>query len=390
VRPDDNETVTQQDQENQLSRKLGVPSFGYSTKQLPDVGPVQIFEVRIRAGNHQAYAGAGEPFATMIQAQRGIKRSFVLAGSIALVLAVLASYLVGARVSAPLRRLAALARRVDAGDLEPRMEVRATHSVEIRVLTDALNHMLDRLADSFSAQRSFVADASHELRTPLTVMRGELELLAMTKHPSDEELRDFQRRVQAEIARVSRLVDDLLLLAQAERTDFLRVSPIELAQFIPELWDSVKLTADRDFQLGTVPDAVLLADPDRLAQAIRNLARNAIEHTSDGDGLVRLEVELGPSPSVTFRVLDDGPGIPPAERERIFERFHRSDPGRTRSAGGAGLGLAIVHAIAEAHNGTVGATESRNRGAQVELKLPTVVSVDDRTAVPSSQHALDR
>ena len=122
------------------------------------------------------------------------------------------------------------------------------------------------------------------------------------------------------------------------------------------------------------------ADPDRLAQAMRNLARNAIEHTAEESGLVRLEVERLAPDKIRFAVIDDGPGIPAAERERIFERFHRTDPARTRSAGGAGLGLAIVRAIAEAHGGQVRARDARDgRGARVELCYP-VPPLDPRPA----------
>ena len=122
------------------------------------------------------------------------------------------------------------------------------------------------------------------------------------------------------------------------------------------------------------------ADPDRLAQALRNLARNAIEHTTEPDGLVRLEVErIGPD-RVRFVVIDDGPGIPPSERDRVFERFHRTDASRNRLAGGAGLGLAIVRAIAEAHHGTVRAGAGSNGGARIEMDLPGV------TAPAAAQH----
>jgi signal transduction histidine kinase len=149
------------------------------------------------------------------------------------------------------------------------------------------------------------------------------------------------------------------------------VEPIDLQSFVTDLWDGVSLTAERRFELGALPEGALEADPDRLAQALRNLARNSIEHTADRSGLVRLEVaRLGPE-RVRFVVIDDGHGIPPSERERVFERFHRTDPARSRSTGGAGLGLAIVRAIAEAHGGEVHAREPANgRGAVVELVLP--------------------
>jgi signal transduction histidine kinase len=235
--------------------------------------------------------------------------------------------------------------------------------------------MLDRLAQAFSSQREFVADASHELRTPLTVIRGQLEVLAANDAPSAAEVRRVELLVRAEIARINRLVDDLLLLAQAEQTDFLRSQPIELGAFVAELWDGISLTASRDFELGPVPRGSLRADPDRVAQALRNLARNAIEHTAPDAGVVRLEVQQLAGDRIRFAVIDDGPGIPESERERIFERFHRTDQGRARSAGGAGLGLAIVRAIAEAHGGYVRAIAEDGAGARVELVLPGFAAV---------------
>jgi signal transduction histidine kinase len=267
--------------------------------------------------------------------------------------------------------MAAVAARVDAGDLAPRMERPAGRTDEVRVLATAFNHMLERLEHAFESQREFVADASHELRTPLTVIRGQLEVLAVQQEPSAEEIQRVSAVVQAEVSRLNRLVDDLLLLAQAEQTNFLRLQSIELRSFVTDLWDGLSLTANRRFELERVPAGRLHADPDRLAQALRNLGRNAIAHTRDHVGLVRLEVtELAPD-LVRFVVTDDGPGIPRDERERVFERFHRTDAGRARSAGGAGLGLPIVRAIAEAHGGHVNAIEpAAAKGARVELVLP--------------------
>jgi two-component system OmpR family sensor kinase len=353
--PDEGETEAEQQIENVEGAKLLVPHLGYSTAQVPDVGSTRIFEKRADVGNVQIIAGAGEPLTLVERAQHGVARAFVLAGAVVLLLALFASYLAGARVSAPLRRMAQVATRVDAGDLGPRMEISGDRDDEVRVLADAFNRMLDRLSEAFASQRAFVADASHELRTPLTIIRGQLEVLAAQKNPSGAEVNRVERLVLAEITRVSRLVDDLLVLAQAERTDFLRAEEIDVRPFVTDLWDGMSLTADR-----------------RFAQALRNLARNAIEHTDEHDGLVRLDV-TGLAPGrIRFAVLDDGPGIPTGERERVFERFHRTDSGRARSApGGAGLGLAIVRAIAEAHKGTVRVADSQNGyGAAIELVLP--------------------
>jgi two-component system OmpR family sensor kinase len=371
---EESESAGEQQVETAAARRLLVPRVGYSTIEIPDVGKMRIHERAAATGTIPVTVGAGEPLATVSRAQRGVAKSFVLAGGITLALALIASYLAAARVSAPLRRMAAVAARVDAGDLEPRMEVSGRRGDELRVMAEAFNQMLDRLADAFASQREFVADASHELRTPLTVIRGQLEVLAAGQAPSAEEVRRVEQLVRAEIGRINRLVDDLLLLAQAEGTDFLRPETIELDAFVAELWDGISLTASRDFELGPVPRGALRADPDRVAQAVRNLARNAIEHTAPDSGLVRLEVERLAGDRIRFAVIDDGPGIAASERERIFERLHRTDQGRARSAGGAGLGLAIVRAIAEAHGGYARAVDPNGTGARVELVLPGFAS----------------
>jgi signal transduction histidine kinase len=368
--PEEGETLQEQARENDVGRELLAPRIGYSTHPVPDVGAMRISERAVRAGRLTVVAGAGEPLDVVEQAQHGIARAFALAGAVTLAIALLASYLAGARVSAPLRRMAGVATRVDAGELDPRMEITSRKGGEVRVLAEAFNHMLDRLAKAFESQREFVADASHELRTPLTVMRGQLDVLVSQETLTDGEVRRVERLVQAEISRISRLVDDLLVLAAAEQTNFLRPAPIELHRFIAELWDGISLTAERRFELGPVPGGTLSADPDRLAQALRNLARNAIEHTTAEHGLVRMEVaRVGPD-QIRFSVIDNGPGIPVSERQRVFERFHRTDPGRARTAGGTGLGLAIVQAIAQAHDGHVSAADPGNApGARVELQL---------------------
>jgi two-component system, OmpR family, sensor kinase len=370
--PDEGESAAEQQIEDQEGRQLLVPHLGYSTARVPDIGKMRIHERAAVVGSVPIVAGAAEPLAVVDRAQNGVARAFVLAGAVVLLLALVASYLAGARVSAPLRRLAQVAARVDAGDLGPRMEISSTRGGEVRVLADAFNRMLDRLAEAFDSQRAFVADASHELRTPLTIIRGQLEVLATQENPSSAELARVEGLVLAEITRVSRLVDDLLVLTQAERTDFLRAEDIDVRPFVTDIWDGMSLTADRRFELGSVIGGSLHADPDRLAQALRNLARNAIEHTDEHDGLVRLDVTGLEPDSIRFVVLDDGPGIPASEREHVFERFHRTDAGRTRStSGGAGLGLAIVRAIAEAHRGTVRVEDSKNgHGATIELVLP--------------------
>jgi signal transduction histidine kinase len=162
---------------------------------------------------------------------------------------------------------------------------------------------------------------------------------------------------------MGRLTEDLLLLAHADEDAFVRRADVAVAPFASELLEGAAATADRRFVLGRLDDVHLAADPDRLAQALRNLLRNAIEHTETG-GLVRLEARQAAG-VVAFAVDDDGPGIPVGDRARIFDRFHRVDASRSRRDGGAGLGLAIVKAVAEAHGGTVFAGASPEGGARV-------------------------
>ena len=380
--PDQGETVAEQDQENRLAARLLTVGDGYSTLPLPDVGSLRLLKRTVRlagvpARSRRVVIGVGEPLAPVAHAQKGVARAFILAGILALLGALLGAYLTGTRMSRPLRRMAAVAARVDAGDLAPRIH-QDGQGHEIRVLTDAFNHMLDRLTEAFAGQRAFVADASHELRTPLTVIRGQLEVLADQANPSGDEVRRVERLLQAEVVRISRLVDDLLLLAKTEQAEFLRVELIELPVFVEELWDASSLLAERRFQLDPVPAGTLLADPDRLAQALRNLLANAIEHTTPEGGLVLMRVRRAGNDRIRFVVEDDGPGIPPDQREGVFDRFHRTDLARDRASGGTGLGLAIVDGIVKAHGGTVKASESPAGGARIELELPRFKAADQR------------
>jgi two-component system, OmpR family, sensor kinase len=381
ARADNGETVAEQVRENRLAAQLSAVRYGYSTLDLPDVGQLRLLEraVAIRGGP-RVTVGAGEPLALVEHAQRSVARAFVLAALLALIGALLAAYLVGTRISLPLRRMAAVAARVDAGDLHPRIHGVWSEAAELRVLADSFNHMLDRLTDAFAGQRAFVADASHELRTPLTVIRGQLEVLAAQSSPPEREVRRVEALVLAEVARITRLVDDLLLLARAEQTEFLRVSEIELGDYVHSLWDGMTLTATRRFELAAVPDGTLRADSDRLAQALRNLIANAVAHTRDPDGLVRMSIRPLADGRIEFAIEDDGPGIPPDQRERVFDRFHRTDAARDRASGGTGLGLAIVRAIAEAHGGRVAASASAEGGARVVLELPQFASAPSRDA----------
>ncbi len=183
ARPDSGETPAEQAQENRLSQQLLTAPEGYATLALPDVGNLRLLKRIVHVPGEPVTIGVGEPLASVTHAQTGVARAFILAGVLALIGALLGGYLIGTRVTRTLRRMAAVAARVDAGDLHPRIHDPSGQGAEVRVLAEAFNHMLDRLTHAFASQRAFVADASHELRTPLTVIRGQLEVLAARRAP---------------------------------------------------------------------------------------------------------------------------------------------------------------------------------------------------------------
>jgi signal transduction histidine kinase len=300
----------------------------------------------------------------------------------------LAAFVVASRVSRPLRRMARIAADVDAGELTHRIGQSGPHD-EVRALAEAFDRMLDRLQDAFARQRSFASDASHELRTPLTIVRGQLEVLAGQPDVTREDVRRVERVVSAEVQRMQRLIDDLLLLARTDEGPLHDVRRIDVHQFLTEVFDRLSATGDRRFALDDVPVGTVPGDADRLEQVIGNLVRNAVQHTEPG-GLVRLSGAVA-GDRLLIRVDDDGPGIPEHQADRVFDRFYRTDSARTRAAGGTGLGLSISRAIAEAHGGRVFAERSPEGGARVGFELPgfapakptaprSDAGVDDRAA----------
>jgi signal transduction histidine kinase len=367
--PDSDDTPSQTRHEAVLARALLRRPPGLWTLIAPDVGPLRLYVAQVRAGDGAvARIGVGEPLASVDDALDGITRGFAVGGTLTLAAALLAALLLAAGFTRPLRRMARIAAQVDAGDLSPRIDYAGSGS-EMRILADAFDHMLDRLEHAFARQLGFVSDASHELRTPLTAIRGQLEVLARSDSPSPTEVRRVQRLVATEVDRMTRLTEDLLALARTDEARLVAREPIELRRFLVELCASAEPTAERTLRVEAETDGILRADRDRIAQALRNLLRNATEHTAPGGSVVLGAREVA-GQRVQIWVDDDGPGIDPAERERVFDRFHRADAARTRNHGGAGLGLAIVRAIVEAHGGRVWAEQAPAGGARVVIELP--------------------
>jgi two-component system OmpR family sensor kinase len=265
------------------------------------------------------------------------------------------------RLLGPLTTLRQTAREISATDLSRRIPTRGND--DITALTHTINDMLDRLEAGYEAQRNFLDDAGHELKTPLTVVRGHLELLAQGNPEEVAETRDL---LLDEVDRMSRLVEDLLLLAKARRPDFLSPRQVDLDRLTHTLLAKARALGDRDWQLDGTGQAQLVVDEQRITQAVLQLADNAAKHTDPGD-----VVAIGSSYDgvrVRVWVRDSGDGVPPEDRRQVFERFGRSTvrPGDE----GFGLGLSIVQAIAVAHGGTVTVTKAPDGGARFELELP--------------------
>jgi len=278
-----------------------------------------------------------------------------------LLMASLLAWVIAGRVLAPVKTLTDMARSITETDLTRRIPVEGND--QIAELTETFNAMLDRLEAAFVTQRSFMDDAGHELRTPITIIRGHLELLG----EDPDERNEVVAIVTDELDRMSRQVDDMLLLAKAERPGFLEREPIDLGTVTDEWLAKVRTLAERNWRLDARASGMVMADRQRLTQAVMNLAENAARHTGP-DGTITLASQIRDG-EAHIVVQDDGPGIPPEDQERIFERFARgvSGPGRSQSSG---LGLAIVRAIAEGHGGRVELVSEPGGGATFTVVIP--------------------
>jgi two-component system OmpR family sensor kinase len=278
-----------------------------------------------------------------------------------LVLASMLAWVIAGRVLQPLRLLRDTARNISESDLTRRIPVEGDD--ELADLARTFNEMLDRLEEAFASQKSFISDAGHELRTPITIIRGHLDVMG----DDPEERRETLDLVRDELDRMSRLVNDLLLLAKASRPDFLQPETVDLDDLTRELFAKASALAPRDWRLATVGAGRIVADRQRITQAVMNLSQNAVTHTLNGDA-VELGSELR-NGRVRLWVKDTGPGVPEHEQARIFERFVRLD--RAPAGEGAGLGLAITRAVAEAHGGRVELDSRPGAGARFTVIIPT-------------------
>ncbi len=288
----------------------------------------------------------------------------LIAGSLALVLALLLAYF----LLRPVQQLTEAAADMANGDLSRRVQVKGGH--ELAVLEEAFNHLAASLQEAEARRSALTADIAHELRTPLSVQRVNLEAMLDGVYPLDNENLE---KVLAQNTLLARLVQDLRTLTLADAGELrLEKTRVQLFDLVERLRERFQPQADRKgvriFSITPENPLYVQADPQRLEQILSNLLDNALRHTPR-DGTIRLTVSHEKNHSV-IEVHDSGPGIPEEAQPYVFERFYRSDKGRTREEGGSGLGLAIARKLAEAHAGTLTAANHPQGGAVFRLSLP--------------------
>ena len=307
-------------------------------------------------------------------------------GLATLAAAIAMTWVIVTRTFEPLARVEQTAAKIAAGDLSQRIED-YNPSNEIGNLAISLNTMLAQIESSFNAQakseakmRRFVGDASHELRTPLVSIRGYSELYRQGALPNDEAVTTAMGRIESESKRMGQLVEDLLTLARIDERRESKLAPFDLFHLAVDASNDAYATSpDREVSLVGLTDDVaptsapVIGDESRMRQVVANLLTNAMRYTPAGTPLeiaVGVREDVPGYPLSVIEVRDHGPGIHGEDRERVFERFYRTDTSRSRETGGTGLGLSIVAAILEQHDGSVHIEETPGGGATFVISLP--------------------
>lgn len=353
----------------------------YTTEAVDDSGTE--FRVLVTQVGRNEYVAVAAPLDGVQETIQNLTMIIVVTGLSVLAVVILIVWITIQRCLRPIDDMVASAGLIASGDLSHRVN-HDDEATEVGQLGQALNDMLAQIETSFAAKeaseqrlRQFVADASHELRTPLTSIRGYAELFRSGAAADPEGLATVMARIESEGARMSKLVEDLLLLARLDQGRPLQREPVDLVTLVADaVMDARVIDPARPITMDHPPEAYVLGDSDRLRQVIDNLLTNARVHT-DPDTPVHVRVQHD-TPNVLLSVSDDGPGIPPEAATRVFDRFYRADPSRTRSSGGSGLGLAIVASITEAHGGDVSLDTAPDEGTTVTVALPAVLPLSTR------------
>jgi two-component system, OmpR family, sensor kinase len=324
----------------------------------------------LNAGTIVGAVEVGESLHLFGVTQRTMRQLLVVAALIAANACLVGGWWLTAHALKPLAEVTGTARRItETGKFGDRIPVPAAKD-ELRQLSLTFNEMLASLERAFERQRQFVADASHELRGPLMVIRGNLNLLA--KEPGVDERKEAVRDAEEEADRVSRLVADLLFLAEMDATEVVDRRPVALGDVLVEVVQRARLAdgGSHIFEVREPAPVTLMGDRERLVQLLWNLVENALKYTPAG-GRVLLETSAA-ADSVLIEVSDPGIGIAEADLPHIFDRFYRADRARTRGDGGTGLGLAIAKHIAELHGGDITVRSKVGSGSTFTVVLPTV------------------
>ena len=301
----------------------------------------------------------------------GRQQLLIIAGVlITLVLGTVGGLWVTRSALSPLRWMIVTCRRIAGGDLSQRVNLPDRRD-EIGQLAASFDEMVGRLEETFAAQRQFIADASHELRTPLTAIGGSLDVLLLAPEDDPEISRRMLTGMRRELARLTRLVSDLLTLNRLDAHQRLRLQTVDLAALAREVAEEIKpISGARRIEVETEGHTRVQGDTDRLKQVLLNLTDNAIRFTSAEKGVIRIGIYQA-NADARLTVSDNGGGIPPEAQPHLFERFFRVDKARARASGGSGLGLAIVKAIVEAHRGTIAPVRSvQGQGTLFEFTIP--------------------
>lgn len=315
---------------------------------------------------------ASQPLKPVEDELESLREILYFAAPAVLLLAGFGGWFLARQGLAPVTAMARSARQIGAGSLDQQLPIGNPRD-ELGQLATTFNDLLARLNAAFEEQRRFMADASHELRNPLSVISTAAGVTLKREHRTEEEYREALGIIAEQTRRLSRIVNDMFMLARADAGQYpLRKQTIYLNDLLEEVARAgAVLASDRkaSVQLTNLPEAVFHGDEDLLRQMLLNLVDNAVKFTPS-DGAVTLSLERRED-EYLLSVIDSGPGIPPEARRHIFERFYRADRVRTRAEdGGAGLGLSIARWIAHAHDGDIELDDSSGTGTKFIVRLP--------------------
>lgn len=333
--------------------------------------PYLVLAAPLRQGTKQMGTYFGfENLANFEIQRRQVLLLTVLEGTVILVFALLSAYFLLRRVMGTVGEVTDTALQIAGGDLDQRLPPARTDD-ELGELTETFNLMISRLQEILASERQLLADVSHQLRTPLTVLRGNVELIESGAASTPADLAETIPILLDEIEYMSSLVDRLLYLERLAIPRYLDVEPIDLRSFIYDLFSASKVLGEREWRIGDVSDLTLMLDQSSLRGAVLNLIDNALKATDVGE-VIELSA-LREEGFVCISVRDEGRGVPAELLSKVFSRFETSGSLGSR---GAGLGLAIVRATAQAHGGEAWISSYEGVGTTVTIGLPLKSVVD--------------